>query len=202
MKVGFLMGSFDPIHIGHVNIVREAIDFFDKIIIVISGHNPWKKDIEPAPFTLRMAMAIEAIKPFGEKVKVSGIESTFEPPYYANKPLNYFKELYPDDEKYIICGTDTVNKIPYWKNATIDILPFYKIICFERNDGEQTTIIEPLTKFISDENGNKIEYLYKHIKPISISSTYIRNQAKENKILYPLVTIEVENIIKKRKLYV
>ena len=67
------MGSFDPIHTGHVNMIRVALKWVDKIIVVPSGHNPWKKD-EPAPFKLRVDMIAAAIKPFGDRVEVSDIE--------------------------------------------------------------------------------------------------------------------------------
>lgn len=201
MKIGFFMGSFDPIHIGHVNLIREALNFLDKVIVVPSGHNPWKKDITPAPFELRMNMISESIKHFGDKVEVSGIESTFEPPYYANKPLNYFKNIYKDDELYIICGTDTVEKIPYWKNAVIDILPFYRLLCLERDENITQNGNVEITKTIKDKEGKEHEYLYIPIHPISISSTHIRALVKNNKILYPLVEEAVEKIIYNNSLY-
>ena len=129
MNIGFLMGSFDPIHIGHLNMVRLALNsgMLDKVIIVPSGHNPWKKE-EPAPFKLRVSMIEASIEEFGDKCEVSPIESTFDPPYYSNKPLNYFRENYKDDKLFILCGTDTLYKIPNWKNAETDILPFYGLI--------------------------------------------------------------------------
>jgi len=198
-KIGFLMGSFDPIHIGHINMIREALNWVDKVIVVPSGHNPWKKDIEPAPFHLRVQMIQEVIKPFGEKVEVSDIEGTFEAPFYANKPLNYFKEKYPDDDKYIICGSDTVNKIPHWKNATDDILPFYKIISLERDGGFVDLGYQK--RHVADKNGKEYEYEKVYIMPLPISSTYVRRLLKEGKDVYPLLPLEVIKIINDNKLY-
>jgi nicotinate (nicotinamide) nucleotide adenylyltransferase len=201
MKIGFLMGSFDPIHIGHINMVREALNLVDKVILVPSGHNPWKKDIEPAPLYLRVDMISKSIIPFGDRVEVSNIEGKFEPPYYANKPLNYFRETYKDDELYIICGTDTIDKIPYWKDAVTDILPFYKLICMERDSSGLHKSNGFATRYTEDKNGNKYEYIHYFIMPLSISSTYVRMLSKENKPLYPLVPLEVEKIINYNKLY-
>ena len=203
MKIGFFMGSFDPIHVGHINMIREVINkiSLDKVIVVPSGHNPWKKDIVPAPFDLRVAMIAAAIKPFGDKVEVSDIESTFEPPYYANKPLNYFREKYKGEELYIICGSDTIDYIPYWKDAVTDILPFYQIICLERDDNGLHTCDTLLTRYTEDKDGNKYPYFHYCIRPISISSTYIRRQIKENKNIYPLLPVEVIEIIEKNNLY-
>ena len=42
-KVGLLGGSFDPIHIGHMSIVQEAIKQFDldEFYFIPTGMNPW-----------------------------------------------------------------------------------------------------------------------------------------------------------------
>ena len=175
------MGSFDPIHIGHLNIIREVLNsgLVDRIIVVPSGHNPWKKD-EPAPLDIRAFM-------------------TFEPPFPSNKPLNHFRELYKNDELYIICGTDTASKIPYWKNALTEILPFYSIIAVDRGDlnNEESsdiyTVIGPDAK----------QYVCKRImtSPLNVSSTEIRKLINEGKSVYPLVPISVLLTIENAGLY-
>jgi nicotinate-nucleotide adenylyltransferase len=202
MKIGFLLGSFDPIHIGHINMIREALNFVDKVIVVPSGHNPWKKDINPAPFDLRVEMISQAILPFGKLVEVSDIEGTFEPPYYANKPLNYFREKYKNDELYIICGSDTADKIPYWKEASTDILPFYKIISLERdNVGTHLSGNDWQIRKVESTDGKTYEYKHVFILPFAISSTYIRRLIKERKIIFPLLPQGVLEIISANKLY-
>ena len=46
MKIGIFGGSFDPIHLGHTRIIKEAIIslLLDKMLIVPTKHNPWKED--------------------------------------------------------------------------------------------------------------------------------------------------------------
>lgn len=196
------MGSFDPIHIGHINMIRAALNFVDKVIVVPSGHNPWKKN-EPAPFALRVEMIRKSILPFDDAVDVSDIEGYFEPPYYANKPLNHFKKEYKYDELYIICGSDTVDKIPLWKNAENDILPFYKVLSLDRESNGNTIkegIIEEKTAVYGD--GKQYEYINLSINPITVSSTDIRQLIKDNKPTYPLLPTSVYEIINNYKLYV
>lgn len=47
MKIGIFGGSFDPIHLGHTRIINEAIISLqlDKMLIVPTKHNPWKKTV-------------------------------------------------------------------------------------------------------------------------------------------------------------
>ena len=42
MKIAIYPGSFNPFHDGHADVVRKAIDVFDKVIIAI-GYNPDKE---------------------------------------------------------------------------------------------------------------------------------------------------------------
>ena len=35
-NVGIVVGKFDPLHIGHINMIQEASAIFDKVIVIIS----------------------------------------------------------------------------------------------------------------------------------------------------------------------
>ena len=53
MKIAVFPGSFDPITLGHYDIVERAVPLFDKIIIAI-GKNSQKKymfSLEPVSYT-------------------------------------------------------------------------------------------------------------------------------------------------------
>lgn len=36
MKIGLFPGSFDPIHDGHISIIKKAVKLFDKLYVVVS----------------------------------------------------------------------------------------------------------------------------------------------------------------------
>ncbi len=42
MKIAIFPGSFDPITIGHINLIERSSKLFDKVIVAI-GHNNQKK---------------------------------------------------------------------------------------------------------------------------------------------------------------
>ncbi len=68
-KIAIYPGTFDPITNGHLDLIKRALQFFDKIIVAI-GENPAKKPL----FSVeeRIFMVEEALKEAGlnEKVEV------------------------------------------------------------------------------------------------------------------------------------
>ena len=49
-------GSFDPLHIGHENIIRNLADRFDEVIVVPTYVSPFKQAEKAASPELRLAM--------------------------------------------------------------------------------------------------------------------------------------------------
>jgi pantetheine-phosphate adenylyltransferase len=43
MKIAAFPGSFDPIHAGHINIIKRASKLFDKLYVIVS-YNHLKKE--------------------------------------------------------------------------------------------------------------------------------------------------------------
>jgi pantetheine-phosphate adenylyltransferase len=46
MKIAAFPGSFDNIHIGHINIIKRAAKLFDKLYVIVS-YNHLKKERTP-----------------------------------------------------------------------------------------------------------------------------------------------------------
>ena len=138
MKIGLLLGSFDPIHIAHVNIASCAINsgLCDKVLFVVAKHNPWKKH-EPAPFELRCEMIKASIGAFGDKCEVCTLEKDIEPPTYSYKVLEKIREIYPNDELFIICGSDTIDAVTQWKKFETYIKNKVGFIEVKRNDSTE-----------------------------------------------------------------
>ncbi len=70
-KVAILPGTFDPIHNGHLEIIRRALGTFDRIIVAL-GVNVEKQTI----FTVeeRMEMIRQSIKNFDGRVECDSFE--------------------------------------------------------------------------------------------------------------------------------
>jgi nicotinate-nucleotide adenylyltransferase len=203
-KIGLILGSFDPIHIAHINIASCVLNsgLCDEILFVVAKHNPWKKN-EPAPFDVRCDMVQLSITPFGGACKVCELEKDIEPPTYSYKVLTKIREQYPDDELYLITGTDTFSKLPRWKNWKTDIEPYFKVICVDRCSSNPKDIgLEKDKSFVLGAFDCQIGHVA-NITPrvLDVSSTIIRSMVANNENPYPLITKDVLNIINRYKLY-
>lgn len=186
MKIGFLLGSFDPIHIGHVQMVNSALNSgFDKVIVVPTVQNPWKES-KATDFDYRCQMIENAIAPFRDKCLLSKEELLVDGISYSYKVLSLLREKYKENELFIIAGSDCVNDIPKWKNYNSDIEPYFSIAGLKRNKTDEIPDYAiPIEQDIV----------------IPISSTDIRRMIKENKIIYPYINVENEKMIKDLNLY-
>lgn len=205
MKIGLLLGSFDPIHIAHINIASCVLNsgLCDKVLFVVAQHNPWKKD-NPAPFDIRCEMVSAAIKEsFNGKCEVCDLEKNFEPPTYSYKTIDKLREIYHNDELFLICGSDTIEAVPNWRKFETNIKDKIGFIEIKRDDG--TEIENPKVPFIVHE-GSRNEYTtkgfwYIKMQRMDASSTLVRNMISKGMNPYPYVSQEVLWIIIKHNLY-
>ena len=108
-------GSFDPITVGHIEIIEKSLKIFDEIIIAI-GSNPDKKSMFSKNQRLNFV-----VKYFHKKEKVKVIT-------YDELTYKLCKKL---DVKYIVRGVRNILDFEYEKNLAE----------FNRNMGEIETII-------------------------------------------------------------
>lgn len=181
MRVGLLLGSFDPIHIGHVHMATEALnrDLVDQVFFVPTMQNPWKEH-KATDFGIRCSMIREAIAPV-KKCFLCTIEAQLRPPYYSSTTLRAILRDFPEADFYLIVGTDTAVHIDNWYEGDW-ISKNFKFITVTRPDFDDTAIVD-------------ID------KSIDVSSSNIRKMVKEGKIIYPLVTEKVNNYIQNLNLY-
>ena len=142
MKIALYLGSFNPFHNGHLGVVKTALNNFkmDKVIIVPTMQNPWKKekvlDIDKRFNIITNSIFIEPIikslKLFSNKrLFIDLIEKELIPPYYSYATLHALKTKYCNDEIFILCGEDTIKDIPDWMNGEA-IIQDYNFLVVDR----------------------------------------------------------------------
>jgi nicotinate-nucleotide adenylyltransferase len=206
MKIGLLLGSFNPVTIAHVAMASNVIasGLCDKVLFVVAKHNPWKKEA-PAPFELRCQMIEEAIRPLGETCEVCRFEEKHEAPVYSYIPINEAIEAYPNDEIILIAGTDTIDRIPRWKNFETHIkdkIGFIMVTRFYEGHQHSNLVGIPIPFRVGYEAVcTNMKAATLEIQRLDISSTMVRNMVSKGMNPYPYVTEGVAKIISDNKLY-
>ncbi len=194
MKIGVFGGSFNPPHKMHEEIASELVNkqVVDKIIYVPTG-SQYKYKNNLVDDKKRYAM-LKLITAKDERFAVSDFELK-DNVVYTCETLAHFKEEYPEDEIYFICGTDNLSYIDKWKNG-LEILKNYKILVIDRSGNDVYELLDQFKEY-------KDNIVVAPVELRDVSSTEIRNLIYEGNYeeLEKYLDKEVIDYILKENLY-
>ena len=138
MKIGVYGGTFNPPHLGHVTAARAVFDLLrlDKLLLIPAGVPPHKVMPAGSPTQdQRLEMTRLAAEQTGldNKVEVLDIELRREGRSYTAETLAQLKEQYPEDELWLLMGTDMFLTLQAWKSPE-KILELAGIAAFGRTE--------------------------------------------------------------------
>jgi nicotinate-nucleotide adenylyltransferase len=117
VKIGFLGGSFDPVHFGHLMAAQDAFEQqkLDRLILVPAAQAPLKPNDVQSSAKDRLAM-LEAAVEWDHRFEISDVELKRGGVSYTVDSARYFRNLYPNDELYWVIGGDQLPKLHLWKD--------------------------------------------------------------------------------------
>ncbi len=132
MKIGFLGGSFDPIHFGHLMAAQDAFEQFklDRLFLVPAAQTPLKPSDAKSKIEDRLAM-LKASVEWDSRFEMSDFELKRGGISYTIDSARHFKALYPTDELYWIIGGDQLPKLHLWKDIS-ELAKLVEFIFLER----------------------------------------------------------------------
>lgn len=174
-RIGIMGGTFDPIHLGHLMLGRQAYEEYelDCVWYMPSKRPPHKKDHDITSPKERCEMieaAIEGTSYFrlsDFELKRSG-ENT-----YTADTLRLLNETYPSFEFYFILGADSIRDIESWYHPE-DVLQSAVLLAAERPLEEQRRTMDAQIEYLKDKYGAKILRL--HCQEIDVASAEIRDR--------------------------
>ena len=187
MNIAIYSGSFNPLHIGHLAIIKHMIEEagFDMVYLIVSPKNPLKDGICAATGPDRYNAAIESVnRHFGTgkvseaesgdnmpslaRVLVDDIELNMPEPHYTVRTLNALAKREPENTFTFVMGADNLADIRRWREYTT-ILKEFGVAVFPRTGHDLAQIKQDL---LNEDPAYRIQIL--DAKMVDISSTQIR----------------------------
>ncbi|WP_372712953.1 nicotinate-nucleotide adenylyltransferase [Ilyobacter sp.] len=185
-KIGIYGGSFNPVHVGHVEIIKYVMKEMnlDRLIVIPVGAPSHRED-RLLEGEKRIKLLIAACMDM-DRVEVSDIEVKSKGVSYTYDTLLNLKKRYKDAIFYEVIGEDSADYLHQWKDYE-NMLRECKFVVLKRKgynykpDHENIILLEsPLYKY---------------------SSTEIRGLIKKGMDITGMVPDKVRDIITKENLY-
>jgi len=197
-KIGIMGGTFDPIHYAHLA-TAEFIRIkykLDKILFIPSGNPPHKTDRPIMDKYHRHNMVLLSTMT-NENFEVSSMEIDKEGKSYTVDTLRELNNIYPDSKIYFITGSDAICDIESWR----DVEENFRLATFIAATRPGISLIKSQDKIDKLREKYNADILTVYVPSLDISSTYIREQIKENNTVRYLIPENVEKYIYEKGLY-
>lgn len=194
-KTGIFGGAFNPVHNGHVNLAKEAIEQLKlrKLLIVPTFESPHKAT-RLLPFDVRAEMCGRAFEGISDKcaVTVSDIEREMGGVSYTINTIRELAKQSHDEQFYLLIGGDMLYSFREWYKYE-SILKESKVCAVARGGDNFTDMLE-----FAAEMG-RVKVLPTNI--VDVSSTEIRQKIAEGADISELVPQNVAEYIAENDLY-
>lgn len=190
--IGIYGGTFDPIHNGHLHVIKELLlsRRLDRIIVLPAG-DPQLRGRPSASAVDRLAMCTAALASLGalaDRVEVSAIEVERDRPSYAIESVRQLQKENPAQEFAWIIGSDAFRRIDEWHESEV-LQELISFIVVERPESERGQG-EVFDDFDTTE-----------INALDISATQIREKIGSGQEVSALVPTGVLSYIESKGLY-
>lgn len=197
-RLGILGGTFNPPHLGHIYIAREAMKGaeLEKMLFIPCGNPPHKSASGIVDAAHRFEMTRIAIRNFSD-FEITDLEMRSEAKSYSAKTLEILKGLYPDSTLCFVVGGDSLRDMDKWYRPE-KIFELAEIIALNRG-GIKTKTFNDSVEFYRNKYNAKITEV--DISPIEVSSSKIRELIANDEDVSDILDDEVLKYIKKFGIY-
>ena len=208
--IGFLGGTFNPIHFGHLRMAQELADALNLAEIhFIPSANPPHKAMPTVSAQQRAEMVQLAIadnplfKLDTRELERSGAS------YTIDTLISVREELGENASLCLLMGSDAFTKLDSWHRWQ-ELLDYCHILLVQRPNSKTEKLSDKMTAFLSEhytENGDDLAEKtagYIHMQQITaqdISATHIREKLASGKSTKYLVPDAVLAYIQQQQLY-
>lgn len=213
-RLGVYGGSFDPIHEGHLAPVEEARRSLglDEILFVPGARVPHKPSGPGASAFHRFAMVALAIRPYPSFL-LSDFEVARGGSTYTVDTLAHFAAEDRTTEVVLVIGSDSLASFGTWR-AWREIVARHRVAVVRRDPWDLEAVrreappellglLAPPGAPLSDvpEGAAAPRIYWADNAPVTISSTWIRDEVRKDGMLAGKLPPDVEAYVRRHRLY-
>lgn len=198
-KIGILGGTFDPIHLGHLQLAEQALEEYrlDWVWFMPSGQPPHKTDHLVTPGAYRQAMVRLAIE-VNPRFVYSDFELKRPGNTYSAQTFALLAKEYPCHEFYFIVGADSLYQIEKWYHPQ-EVMARTILLAAQREaKGDHRSFYQQI-RYLEQTYGARILAL--HCPEMDVSSAGLRQMAAEGADIAPYLPARVAAYIREHRLY-
>lgn len=199
-KIGLFGGTFNPPHTAHKRLSDEMKEklSLSEVLIMPTFTPPHKEAKSLASWEDRLKMCEYTFS--DSFYKVSDLEIKREGKSYTVETLEELKKIYPDDEIFLVIGSDMLLSFHKWYRYE-DILSFCTLCVISREDEETAKTLSDYAKNVLQKDAEKKEIIISHSAPVELSSTFIRDKISKGEDVSAFLEKRTYEFIKEKGLY-
>ena len=175
MRIGIYGGTFDPPHNGHIAAAKAAMErlALDKLLLIPTFIPPHKAlPAGAASPPQRHDMAVLATAELGKKAEVLDVELERGGPSYTWETLHLLRERYPEDELWLLMGSDMFLTLQDWREPR-QVMALARIGAFSRLESGEEAAFARQKAFLEREYGADVTII-PNPQVVELSSTEAR----------------------------
>ena len=188
--VALFGGTFDPPHIGHVTVARDAFEALSvrRVVWIPCGHPPHKLPSRLTSPELRLEMTRAAVAN-DERFRVSDVEVRREGVSYTVDTVREAVGAASGTRPFLLIGPDQAAAFRGWREPG-EIARLARLVVMVPGDGAYGRVPSP-----------GVEHTELPVTRVDISSTQLRARVREGRPLRRLVPEAVRAIVEREGLY-
>ncbi|HEV3282820.1 MAG TPA: nicotinate-nucleotide adenylyltransferase [Solirubrobacteraceae bacterium] len=207
-SLGILGGTFNPPHLGHLELARHARDELDLLrVVLMPAHIAPHKSAEQDP-GVEHRLAMSRLLVGGEEgLSVCGLELERPGASYTVDTLERIHASEPDSELTFIVGADIARTLPAWREPA-RVLELARLAIAERDGTSSEEVLETIAALRSggERSGNvatrgDLEVSFLRMPVIEVSSSSVRGRVERGEAVDQLVGPRVARYIAEHGLY-
>ena len=184
MRIGIYGGTFNPPHLGHITAARAVFDLLqlDRLLLIPAGIPPHKTmpaGSASAQQRLEMTCLAGEQLGLGDRVEVLDLELRRTGKSYTSDTVTELKEKYPEDELWLLMGTDMFLTLQTW-HAPETILRHVGIAAFGRTEEDTEELFSIQREYLQKTYPGCRIFTLTIPGVIDISSTELREKLAQN----------------------